>query len=155
PGVGGSYWVTFCPAVIVLGLGMAITVAPLTTTVMNSVPEHLAGVASGINNAVSRTAGLLSIAVLGILMFHGFNSALDRSLSRLPVSPELRASIYEQRARLGAIEIPSSADPESRAALRLAVDESFVAGFRLVTLGSAALALASSFCAWFMIEEEK
>src|SRR5262249_17870117 len=93
PGVGGSFLLTVCPPVIVLGLGMATTVAPLTTTVMNSVPEHLAGVASGINNAVSRTAGLLSIAVLGILMFYGFNSALDRSLSRLPVSPELRASV--------------------------------------------------------------
>src|SRR5262249_23191474 len=136
PGVGGSYWLTFCPPVIVLGFGMAITVAPLTTTVMNSVPEHLAGVASGINNAVSRTAGLLSIAVLGILMFHGFNSALERNLSRLPVSTELRASIHEQRARLGAIEIPPSADPESRAALRLAVAESFVAGFRLVRRGA-------------------
>src|SRR5262249_13009415 len=119
PGVGGSYWVTFFPAVIVLGFGMAITVAPLTTTVMNSVPEHVAGVASGINNAVSRTAGLLSIAALGILMYQGFNSALDCNLSRLPVPAELRASIYEQRARLGAIEIPPSADPESRAALRL------------------------------------
>src|SRR5215471_3442904 len=155
PGVGGSYWVTFCPAVIVLGLGMAITVAPLTTTVMNSVPEHLAGVASGVNNAVSRTAGLLSIAVLGITMVHGFNTALDRNLSRLPVSPELRASISEQRARLGAIEIPPSADPESRAALRLAVGESFVAGFRLVTLGSAALALASALFGWFMIDDDK
>ena len=134
---------------------MAITVAPLTTTVMNSVPEHLAGVAAGINNAASRTAGLLSIAVLGILMFHGFNAALDRNLSTLPVSPELRASIEDQRPRLGAIEIPSSADPESRAALRLAVDEAFIAGFRLVTLGSAALVLAASLCGWFMIVEEK
>jgi EmrB/QacA subfamily drug resistance transporter len=155
PGVGGSYWLTFFPAVIVLGLGMAITVAPLTTTVMNSVPEHLAGVASGINNAVSRTAGLLSIAVLGIMMFHGFNIALDRNLTRLPVSAESRALISEQRARLGAIDIPPSSDSESRIALRLAVGESFVAGFRLVTLGSATLALASSLCAWLLIKRQE
>jgi EmrB/QacA subfamily drug resistance transporter len=153
PGVGGSYWTTFFPAVIVLGFGMAITVAPLTTTVMNSIPEHLAGVASGINNAVSRTAGLLSIAVLGLLMYHGFNAALDRNLSRLSLPPELRSMIDEQRPKLGAVEVPPSEDPDR--AIQLVIAESFVSGFRLVTLGSAGLALVSSLCAWLIIERRE
>src|SRR6185369_8700875 len=110
----------------------ATSVAPLTTTVMNSVAQRHAGVASGVNNAVSRTAGLLGIAILGIVVLHAFSNELDRRLAPLPISAEARKSIVEQRVRLAAIELPTGVNDETRVALRLAIDESFVFGFRVV-----------------------
>lgn len=152
PGVGGAYWVTFFPAVVVLGFGMALSVAPLTTTVMSAVEVNRAGVASGINNAVSRTAGLLGIAILGIVMLHAYSRGLDRRLAPLSVTAEARSSIDEQRARLGATEPPAGVNDETRAELKRAIDESFVFGFRMVMTTAVALALASALSAFMMIE---
>src|SRR5438132_1566250 len=150
PGVGDSYWTTFFPAVVVLGLGMAISVAPLTTTVMNSVKETHAGIASGVNNAVSRTAGLLAIAVLGLIMFQTFNRCLDQRLSQLAVPVEIREAVNSQRIKLAAAEIPSAAEP-MRAAIKQAIDECFVCGFRRVMLVGCGLALSRSLMAWLII----
>jgi len=152
PGAGSSYWKSFLPAVVVLGVGMAISVAPLTTTVMNSVRESRAGIASGINNAVSRTAGLLAIAVLGLVMFHTFNHCLDRRLDQLAVSPEIRQALNDQRMRLAAAEIPSAADEQTRSILKQTIDECFIAGFRRVMLVGSVLAFASSLIAWRWFE---
>lgn len=152
PGVGGSYWTTFFPAVAVLGLGMALSVAPLTTTVMSAVGGNRAGVASGVNNAVSRTAGLLGIAILGIVILHAYSSELDRRLASLSVSAEARSSIDEQRARLGATELPAGVSDQTAIALKQAIDESFVHGFRMVMTVAAVLALASALSAFMMIQ---
>src|SRR5207249_4591556 len=100
PGVGADYWSRFFPAVVVLGLGMAVSVAPLTTTVMGAVPANRVGIASGINNAVSRTAALLAIAALGIVMLHVFSRSIDSRLSRLEVSPEVQHLLDDQRINL-------------------------------------------------------
>jgi EmrB/QacA subfamily drug resistance transporter len=151
---GRSYWVTFFPAVVVLGLGMAVSVAPLTTTVMNAVKQNRAGVASGINNAVSRTAGLLAVAVLGIVMLHTFNSELDRRLQTLGIAPELKQALDQQRTRLAAAEVPTSVEPAQRQILKQAINESFVAGFRRVTMVCFALALLSGLSAWWLIDRK-
>ena len=153
PGSDARYWTQFFPAIVVLGLGMAISVAPLTTTVMNSVKESHAGVASGINNAVSRTAGLLAIAVLGLIMFHVFSGCLDRRLDQLAVSPEIRQSMNVQRPRLAAADIPATTDEGTRNALKQAIDECFVTGFRRVLLTGAGLAFASSAAAGLLIRK--
>ncbi len=150
--LGGSYWTTFFPAVVMLGLGMAISVAPLTTTVMGSVPQDRAGVASGINNAVSRTAGLLSIAVLGIVMVQTFNSSLDRQLDALSIPAEARQAIDQQRIRLAGAMIPDSVEAETRMKLKQAISDSFLDGFRRVMMIAAGLAILSSLVSWLMID---
>jgi len=139
---------------VVLGSGMAVRVAPLPKTVMNDVPETRAGVASGVNNAVSRTARLLGIAVLRIVIVHSFNREFDRRLAPLDLVPEERRAIDAQRVRLAGAELPSSIDERTRAALKQAIDESFVFGFRLVMLSSLSLALASAVVAFTVIESK-
>jgi EmrB/QacA subfamily drug resistance transporter len=151
PGVGGSYFTTFFPAIIVLGFGMAISVAPLTTTVMNSVNQSHAGIASGVNNAVSRTAGLLAVAVFGLTMFHAFNNCLERRLNQMPITVEVRQALNAERLKLAAADIPRSVDEQTRQSIRQTIDECFVFGFRRVMLLGAGLALAGSALAWLMI----
>lgn len=151
PGVGGSYFTTFFPAIVVLGFGMAISVAPLTTTVMNSVNQSHAGIASGVNNAVSRTAGLLAVAVFGLIMFHAFNGCLDGRLDQMPLTAEVRLALNTERLKLAAADIPNGIDEETRQSIKQAIDECFVFGFRRVMLLGAGLALAGSALAWVMI----
>ncbi len=155
PGIGGSYWTNFFPAVVVLGLGMAVSVAPLTTTVMNAVERNRAGVASGINNAVSRAAGLLAVAALGLVMLHVFNNSLDRRLSALALAPETRRTLDQERVKLAGAEVPGGLEPGMRTTLKRALDESFVSGFRRVMMVASVLALLSSFVAMRLIEGKR
>lgn len=151
PGVGGSYWTTFFPAIVVLGVGMAVTVAPLTTSVMNAVPVNRSGIASGINNAVSRTAGLVAIAVLGIVAFSIFSSSLNSNLAGVTLSPQLRQQIDNQRNKLAGIEIPQGVDAATRANLQTAIGEAYVDSFRVNMLVAAGLALLSAGCAAVLV----
>ena len=155
PSVGGAYWTTFFPALVVLGLGMAISVAPLTTAVMNSVPGKYVGTASGINNAASDSADVLAIACFGILMVAVFNHHLSPQLAKLGLAPELRQTIGDQKSKLAAIELPESVDVALRARIHQSVDESFVTGFRFVTLISSGLALLTAGIAWLLIGRDK
>jgi MFS family permease len=154
PTVGGVYWVTFFPAVLVMGLGMALNTAPMTTLVMGDVEQRHAGIASAINNAVARVGGVLAIAVLGIVIISAFNSSLDNHLAHLPLSPGTRHLIDVQRVKLAAIQLPSGIPSQLHVSLKQAIDESFVSGFRVVALVCAGLALAGALCGWVMIEEK-
>ncbi len=153
PSTGGSYWSSFLPAIAVLGLGMAVTVAPLTTTVMNAVDPDAAGTASGVNNAVSRVAALLAIAIFGGVMAWAFQNKLDDALRASHLPDALVSAVQAQRSKLAAVALPGGIDPVHAASIHRAVSDAFVAGFRWIMAISAALAVASSAAAMLLISD--
>jgi MFS family permease len=154
PPVGQSYWKMFFPAVMVLGFGMAVTVAPLTTVVMNSVSQERVGAASGINNAVARVAAVLAIAVLGIVMVNVFSSQLDRNLSHLSLSPTLLQQIQADATKLAGLQVPAGLDSSTRSAIEDFIKRAFVSGFRIVMLICVALSVASAAIAALSIRKD-
>jgi EmrB/QacA subfamily drug resistance transporter len=151
PGVGVSYWKGFFPAFVVLGLGMAISVAPLTTVVMNSVGQDRVGTASGVNNAVARVAGVLAVAILGIAMVKLFSSSLNHSLAGELLPPGILQYVRSNEIKLAGLDLPSSLDGDAATLVRALISRAFVFGFRAEMLISAGLSLSSAAAAWLMI----
>jgi hypothetical protein len=115
---------------------------------MGAVSRQHSGVASGVNNAISETAGLLAIAVFGLAMAHAFDRGLEQGLERAKATPEVQQEIRGQEAKLAAIEIPKAVEGAPREAIQHAIQDSFVAGFRFVMALGAGLALLSAVGAW-------
>src|SRR5580692_6766268 len=155
PSIADSYWKAFFPAIIILGFGMAVTVAPLTTVVMNSVGQDRVGTASGINNAVARVAGVLAIAVLGIVMVTAFSSRLNQSLAGLSLPPGIVRELQANETKLAGLQVPAGLDPGTRSMIEAAIGEAFVYGFRIVMLTCVGLSLASAAVGWFMIATDR
>jgi EmrB/QacA subfamily drug resistance transporter len=151
PGVGAGYWTGFFPAFAVLGFGMAISVAPLTTVVMSSVAQERAGAASGINNAVARVASVLAVAILGIVMVKLFSSSLNRSLTGAVLPPGILEYVRSNQIKLAGLDLPSALDAQTAALLRASISHAFVFGFRIAMLICASLCVASAAVAALMI----
>jgi len=143
PGIGGSYWTTYLPAAIVLGLGGACFVAPLTTAVFDAVDTEKSGVASGVNNAVARTAGLVAVAAFGIVLAGVFNANFDDRIAHRHLSAPTERVVHAERARLYAGTVPADVPSRDRPAVGAAVREAYLAGFRAVMLASAIVCLLS------------
>lgn len=155
PSVGGSYWKAFFPAVVVLGFGMAVTVAPLTTVVMNSVNQDRAGTASGINNAVARVAGVLAIAVLGVVMVKAFGFRLDNELAQFSLAPGTLQELHANKIQLAGLQVPAGLNLGMKIAIRESIGVAFVFGFRIVMLICAGLSVTGAAVAWLMIPKDR
>lgn len=151
PHENARYSTAYLPALSVLGLGMALTVAPLTATVLNAVGERDTGTASGINNAVARVAGLVAIAVFGIVAVVVFDRALDQRLSESGLAAVASRIPATERRKLGAAQAPAGSTASEGSGVRLAVSAAVVDSFRASMKVAAGLALASSACALLLI----
>ena len=156
PGVEhDSYWTSFFPAMIVQGAGMALAITPLTSAALSSVDREHSGLASGVNNAVARVAGLMAVALLGVFVYGVFSTSLDARLHSMDLSEEVRSEMEAEKTHLGAAEAPEGVNAGTEAHIERAIDESFVAGFRAVMLASAGLALASALVAALLVSDRR
>ncbi len=151
---GGSFFYTFFPGMFLLGLGLALSVAPQTTAVMNSVDIAYSGTASGINSAVSRASGLVAIAVLGIVMLYAFSSGLDSGMDIHSVPQEVQEAFKGEYINLANAEIPAGISTEVEEKLKNLIEVSYVGGFNIIMYIAAVLCALSALVAWVMIRDK-
>ncbi len=150
----GDYLSQVLPGVILFALGLSATVAPLTATVLDSVDERRVGTASGINNAVSRTAGLLAIAVIGAIVAGRFSATLDDQLGGVRLSPPAEREVSSARAAaLAGAEIRRGVPPGQQGKIQPAIDRASEAGFHLGMGVAGALMICGGLISAFGIKD--
>jgi EmrB/QacA subfamily drug resistance transporter len=149
----GDYWLSFFGPIVLLGLGMAITITPLSAAVMGAVDSERAGIASGVNNAVSRIAGVLAIAVMGLVALTSFAGALEQQALAQGLDEATRSALAQEAPKLAGAVPPANLDATSLAAAQTAIKLAFIDVFRLLCFVSAGLAWISAGVAWVMLQE--
>ena len=152
PGIGGSYWTTYFPAAILLGLGGACFVAPLTTIVFDAVATEKSGVASGVNNAVARLAGLLAVAGFGIVLAGVFNVGFEARMAHHHLSPQTMQIVTGDRAKLYAGSVPADVPAADRPEVATAIHEEYLAGVRAVMIAAACVCVLAAVTAMMAID---
>jgi MFS family permease len=151
-GLDGNYWTQYFPAVVVLGFGMVITISPLTTAMLGAVSQDHAGIASGVNNAVARTASLMAVAVFGIVVAGIFYSSVIPDLAALHLAPTVDQAIAGQVDKLAGIQVPTNLPPGVQTAIQGVIDNAFIKGFRAAMLLGSGLAFTSALIAAWLVE---
>jgi EmrB/QacA subfamily drug resistance transporter len=151
-----NYWTQVLPALVIFGLGLSATVAPLTTTVLNAVDEHNAGIASGTNNAIARVAGLLAIAVMGAALSGQFDSSVSSELATANLSPHARHVVSSAKSRpLAGSEEADELSGTERATVGTAIEDSSRDAFHLAALIGACLMFAGGITSAIWIQNPR
>ena len=135
-----AYWHSFFPGILIFGAGMAITVAPLTATVMGSVSNHFSGVASGVNNAITRIANVFANAIFGALAVLLFSAAIKSEVQSMAVPQAQKAAIIAQSVNLGNAAVPATIDAAEKVRVVQVYHNGFISVYSVVLKLSAALA---------------
>lgn len=149
-----QYFVTFLPGILLIGFGMGVTVAPLTTTALGSVPQHNSGVASAINNLMSRASGSLAVALMGGLMLGSFTTMVMDFSVEANLPPEAEQTLIVNSQDLGNTQVPANLSESQTATVENAINWAFVQTFRIIVLITAVLCWLSALVAAWLIEPE-
>jgi EmrB/QacA subfamily drug resistance transporter len=142
PGVTAGpheFWFSFLPGLLLVGVGLGLTAAPLSTTVMSSVSDEKLGLASGINSSLTRLAGVLAIAVMGAVMLASFDHFLEIRAARLELPTEASVQLQREAPKLAEAQVPPGLSPLAGAAVKQTIREAFVDAFRVVAILAAGL----------------
>ncbi|MFD0750316.1 MFS transporter [Mucilaginibacter calamicampi] len=149
-----DYWTTFFPGVFVLGLGMSLTVAPLTAAVMSSVSDHFSGTASGVNNAMTRISGVFANAIFGALAVLFFTSTLTKQIEQVSLSPQQKEQVIKQAGDLGDAKVPANIPSAQKKVIAAYYNDSFVNAYAGIMRISAGLGFLGSLMAMAFIRKK-
>ncbi len=151
----GAYWNTFFLSFLLLGIGMGITVAPLTTAVMGALPEDNSGIASGVNNTVARAAGVLAIALLGAVALFSFQKSVENEISIMDISSVMKNKIRLESSKFTAAEVPDGLSDQNKVIVKRHLNKSFIDAFNRVVYVASVLCLLGSVMASIFLRGKK
>lgn len=154
-GLETNYWVSFFPAVLVFGLGLGLFVVPLTAVALTALPDRFSGVSSGVNNAATRLAQMLAVALFGAVLASGFHDALGSRLDAASVPPPLRDQLVASSRDLGAIQVPAALPADVQAAARLAIRLALIDASRTLMYICAVLSMVAAVITLALIKEPR
>ena len=149
-----DFWVTYFPGIFIFGLGMSLTVTPLTSTVMGAFPDQYSGTASGINNAISRISNVFTNAIVGALAILFFSGYLTSEVNQIPLKDVLKNQVIQQATNLGDAKVPADVLDHNKKQVAHLYKEGFIRSYTKVMQISAAMAFAAALMAFLFISDK-